>query len=192
MHEALAIQKGVILIAPHLGNWEMLGTQLKSYSAPTCMYQPPKQAFLDRFIYDKRKTYQMNLAPTNARGVAMCLKTLKKGGLVAILPDQNPTQGGEFAPFFGQATLTMTLIHGLIQRTGCEVIMGVAERIPGGFHQHFIAPDKRIFESDVAASTAGLNKSVEACVNICPDQYQWEYKRFKHRPQGAELIYAKR
>ena len=34
-----------------------------------------------------------------------------------------------------------------------------------------------------------LNQSVEECVNDCPEQYQWEYKRFKRRPAGLSRLY---
>jgi lauroyl/myristoyl acyltransferase len=33
---------------------------------------------------------------------------------------------------------------------------------------------------DLAAKVQAINTSVEKLVNSAPEQYQWEYRRFKH------------
>jgi KDO2-lipid IV(A) lauroyltransferase len=42
---------------------------------------------------------------------------------------------------------------------------------------------------DVEAATA-LNRGIEQCVRICPEQYLWSYKRFRRRPPGAAKLYS--
>lgn len=32
---------------------------------------------------------------------------------------------------------------------------------------------------------------VEACLRHCPEQYQWEYKRFRTRPRGDHDFHAR-
>ena len=60
-------------------------------------------------------------------------KLLNGGGVVGILPDQQPKAGdGEFAPFFGVQALTMTLLGRLAQRTGATVLFAWCERIDTG------------------------------------------------------------
>jgi len=189
MHKAMQANKGVLILAPHLGNWEALGIDMTEYGKLTCMFQPPKQAFLGDFIYSKRQSYGIHLAPTSAKGVATCLKALKSGENVAILPDQNPMQGGGFAPFFGVQAHTITLIHGLVKRTGCRVIASFAKRVEHGFEIHFVEPHTDIYSQDEQTSLNGLNTTIETCVHACPDQYQWEYKRFKTQPNSTENRY---
>jgi KDO2-lipid IV(A) lauroyltransferase len=41
----------------------------------------------------------------------------------------------------------------------------------------------------VTEAAAALNRSVESCIADCPEQYQWEYKRFKKQPDGAPRRY---
>lgn len=53
----------------------------------------------------------------------------------------------------------------------------------------FAKPDEGIYAADEQQSAAALNRSVETCVNHCPAQYQWEYKRFRKQPKGAKKIY---
>ena len=181
---ALTEGQGVLVLAPHLGNWEAVGPFLASYARLTALYQPPRQPALDEMILKGRSKDNIDMAPTNRRGVSQLLKALKRGEIVAILPDQVPERGNgaEVAPFFGQPALTMTLVHGLIQRTGCKVVSVFAQRVPKGFKMVVLPADERIYAEDAAESVAGLNRSVEDCVLRAPTQYQWEYKRFRRLP----------
>jgi len=121
------------------------------------------------------------LVPTTARGVAKLLSALKAGAITGILPDQCPGRdgGGELSEFFGHPAQTVTLIHGLVQRTGCAVLMAYAERVKGGFALSFVEVDEGIYSEDIGQSLLAMNASIEKCVLHIPDQYQWEYKRFK-------------
>ena len=39
----------------------------------------------------------------------------------------------------------------------------------------------------VAASAAAINRSIERCVTLAPEQYQWEYKRFRRQQDDSEF-----
>ncbi len=188
---ALAEGQGLLVLAPHLGNWEVVGPFLADYGRLTALYQPPRQAALDQMILEGRRKGNIDLAPTNLRGVSQLLKALKRGEMVGILPDQvpEPGNGAEVAPFFGQPALTMTLVHSLIQRTGCRVVSVFAQRVPKGFKLVVLPVDERIYAKDAVESVAGLNRSVEDCVVRAPTQYQWEYKRFRRLPTDFEPRY---
>ncbi|MEZ5489938.1 MAG: lysophospholipid acyltransferase family protein [Gammaproteobacteria bacterium] len=182
--------KGVILLAPHLGNWEVFGYFFTEQIPSTFMYQPPKNLYFDQLIKSARSRGQARLAPTNRQGVAILLKALNRGELVGVLPDQEPPEeGGEFADFFNTPALTMTLVSRLVARTGARVICGFADRLPGGmgYRLKIIEADPAIYDPDLQRSVQGLNRTVERCVNQAVDQYQWEYKRFKRRPDGSRL-----
>ncbi len=179
--------KGIIFLAPHLGNWEVLGLTLAAYGQLTALYQPPKQAYLEPLIKKAREKTGAQTVPTNRKGLALLLRSLRSGGITAVLPDQNPNLGfGEFAPFFGKPAYTMTTVHGFLQRTDCAVVMGFVKRVPGGFETHFLPAPKGVYADDLHESLAALNAGVEACIAHCPEQYQWEYKRFKRHPEGKD------
>ncbi len=181
---------GTILLVPHLGNWEVMGLYLTEISEVTSLYQPPDIAVLEPIIRAAREKLGAVLVPTNRQGVATLLKSLKGGGLTAILPDQVPEHsGGSYASFFGVTALTMTLVHNLVKRTGAQVLAGFAERVPGGFRIVFRHAEPGIGDDDVERSLIALNLTVEACVRQSPAQYQWEYKRFKRQPFDMAKVY---
>ncbi|SEL83012.1 lysophospholipid acyltransferase family protein [Halomonas daqiaonensis] len=188
LDEARAEGRGVIVLAPHFGNWEVLNFWLSGHFPFTAMYEPPKLAQLDPIIRKGRERRGASLVPTNPRGVAALLKALKRTEAVGILPDQVPSWGsGVFAPFYGRLAYTATLLPKLVARTEARVVTGVALRLPGrGFAIHFLAADTRVYVADEVTSASGVNACVEAAIALDPAQYQWEYKRYRKTPEEAE------
>lgn len=182
---------GVILLAPHLSNWEVFGPAVASHGIKSnFMYKPPKIQAVDRLLKVTRSRNSIKLAPANRTGVAALLKAAKAGELVGILPDQVPElDGGEYGKFFNQPALTMTLASRLIQRTNARVYCGFAERLPNGsgFKLIIMPADKKVYDDNIAISVQGVNDSVQMCVEMAIDQYQWEYKRFRRQPDGSEF-----
>lgn len=189
--QALLKGRGLLILAPHLGNWEVLGQHLTSLAEVTNLYQPPKLEGLDDLIREGRERSGAKLVPTNAKGVAALLKTLKNNGISGILPDQNPNEeaSGIYAPFFGHAALTMVLVNKLINRTGCTALLAFAKRVDGGFHLIYREPPAAIYDADQATAIAAMNEGVEALIMEAPAQYQWEYKRFKKVAAGQRGYY---
>jgi KDO2-lipid IV(A) lauroyltransferase len=182
----VAAGKGVLVLAPHHGNWEVVAPYLASVAHLTAMYQPLENPEMDKLVLAGRSKLNISMAPTNRKGVMMLFKALQNGTIVGILPDQVPDKesGSQVAPFMGVPALTMTLVHGLIQRTGCAVCSCYAERVKGGFKIVVIEADPAIYNEDQLTSVTGLNASVAVCVKRAPAQYQWEYKRFRRLPEN--------
>lgn len=78
----------------------------------------------------------------------------------------------------------MTLVHKLIKKTNPVVLQAYAIPRRDGFELGFMQPHPSIYSDDEQASVAGLNKTIEALVALAPEQYLWEYKRFKKCPEG--------
>jgi len=194
MTAALAHGHGVIVLSPHFGNWEWLGIYLGRHYQITNMYLPAKKnQEMAELVIQARSRDGANVVPADAGGVRAVLKILKAGRVVGILPDQEPKQAGaEFAPFFGQPALTMTLVSNLLQRTGARAVFAAAIRQPQEhrFRLVFREPDPAIYDSDLQVSLAALNRGVEQLVAEAPEQYQWVYKRFKRQPAGLTDPYA--
>ena len=193
LKQALAEGNGVIVLAPHLGNWEVLGVHLGHHYQCTNMYLPArKNVEFSEAVLRARVRAGGDVAPADAGGVRTVLKTLKAGRVVGILPDQEPKlAGAEFAPFFGQPGLTMTLVSNLLQRTGARAVFAAAIRQP---HDHryrlvFQPADAELYAEDLGVSLTALNRGVERLVALAPAQYQWEYKRFKARLPGRPNPY---
>ena len=181
---------GTILVIPHQGNWEVLGLWASQQAAMTSLYDPPRMVELETWIKTSREQAGATLVPTNLRGVAALIKALQRGEITGILPDQQPPpNSGDFAPFLGIQTQTMTLIHKLLQRSGSRALMCTALRVRGGWEIHFLPVARQIYSEDQQTSLAALNQGVEAIIALAPEQYQWEYKRFRARPDGEPPVY---
>jgi Kdo2-lipid IVA lauroyltransferase/acyltransferase len=173
--------RGVIVAAPHLGNWELLNQYLATLGPLAIVYRAPEQRFLEPLLLQGRggtRIAQLRADPSSVRGM---LKHLRGGGMLGLLPDQRPKSGeGEWAPFFGQPARTMTLLPRLAQSAGVDVVFGFAERLTGGrgFRLHFLPAPGGLLDPDPLRATAALNAGVEACTRIAPAQYQWTYRRF--------------
>ena len=191
LRAAVANGKGTVVLLPHLGNWELAGILLSKRYPMTILYRQPKIAIFGTVIRQARQRGGAKLVPAGISGVRALLSTLKIGRMVALLPDQvPPLKFGKFAPFFGEPTLTMTLATNLIRRTKAKAVCSYCKRLPGGkFEMVFRPVDEAIYDADCSTALAALNKSVERCVMACPEQYQWEYKRFKMMPNLQKRDY---
>ncbi len=192
LDKALNQEKGLILALPHLGNWEALNHFLMQIKPFVALYRPPRIKELDKLIRLSRERTGSILAPANKKGVMQLFKELRNNGLVIVLPDQEPGEsGGIFAPFYGKPAWTMTLLSRLVQKTQAQVLMVFVERIAFNkeYTVHFQQPDPAIYDADTLTAATALNRSVETCINQCPAQYQWSYKRYKKRPNDEPRIY---
>lgn len=183
LEEAVASNKGVIVLCPHVGNWEVFGRKLPEYAPTTNLYQPPKQEYLESLVRSGREKSGATLVPTSQRGIAALLKALKKGEITGILPDQQPKRGsGLYVPFCGVPAYTMTMIHSLVQKTQCKVVLGYAIRCDEGFKIIFKSVSDDLYSDDQLESLVALSRAVEASLEEDPSQYQWSYKRYKYQP----------
>ena len=188
--KALADERGILLVTPHLGNWEVIGTVIGQQTHMTAMYEPARYPEFDAILKESRSRLGGDMVPTDKRGVMALIKKLRAGGTSCVLPDQEPDPAsGEFAPFFDRRALTMTLLNKLLQRSGAQAIVHFILRVPGGFETYYMEPDSAIYSEDQTEALAALNRSIEAAVQLAPQQYQWEYKRFKRCPEGKPSIY---
>ena len=194
LQHALRQGQGVIILAPHIGQWEVLNAYVGQRYPLTALYRPPRLAALDNSVRQARQRFGGQLVPTNPQGVKQLFKALKQGQVVGILPDQEPGKGhgaGVFAPFFGVSAWTMILLSRLAHKSGAQVIMGSALRQATGFYIDFTPVDASIRDADLTTSATTLNQAVERAARQDLSQYQWSYKRFKTRPPGQSKPYSK-
>lgn len=196
VNDALAAHEGLIVMVPHIGNWELINVYFGKRSPAqgdmkrAGLYAPPRKAWMRNIMAEIRGRFGNDMVPTTTKGLARIYRCLEDGGFTVILPDQVPAHG-LFAPFFGHDCLTDVLIPRLLQRTGARLVCCVIERLGlgKGFCITFSEPDPGIYSEDQATAVTALNKSVEQCVDEAVPQYQWEYKRFKERPAGELRVY---
>jgi len=201
--------KGVIILSPHLGCWEIGAQILAARFGPlkgpmVALYRPPRKKWLLPLFEYARAREHLQTVPTTASGVREILRTLKRGGMTALLPDQVPPLGqGVWVNFLNQPAYTMTLAMKLAHQTQATVLMGWCERLPGGrFRGHFCpmqaylqknnsnAPSDHSDHSagagfDVTQATQAMNQAMEQMILANASQYLWGYDRFKKPREGV-------
>ncbi len=190
LEKALAEGKGVIVIGPHQGNWEVALQYLSSLAKVTSPYRAPKLEFLDGPIKQGRGAGGATLVEATPGGVKALFGALRRGEMVAMLADQQPKAAGKhgsvFAPFFGYPALTGVLACRLACKTGAPVLFWFMERLPGaaGYRANVFAAPEGVADDNQEIAATAMNAGLELCIRQCPEQYLWSYKRFDRQPNG--------
>jgi KDO2-lipid IV(A) lauroyltransferase len=182
---ALAAGRGLIIAAPHLGCWELLNYWLCARTPIAILYAPPRDPAWEALLVRARGDLEPEQVRAEGAGVRTLYKRLAAGGVVGILPDQQPKRGeGRFAPFFGLDANTMVLLPRIAHRTGATVLCAFAERLPRGegYRVRVLPAPEGIADADLRIACTALNRGVEQCVELAFPQYQWVYKRWAERP----------
>lgn len=185
--------RGVIFVGAHFGNWEILPLWVSRKVDLAALYRAPRAPAIDRRITASRSRFGARLIASGSPAMRKMLATLREGGAIGMLADQQPKQGdGVFVPFFGVPALTMTLVNRLARRTGCAIFFTSAQRQPGGWALRFEQADEAIADDDPAKGMHTMNRWLESEVLAEPAQYLWNYKRFSLRPDGEPPPYPAR
>jgi len=177
LNNALAQKRGIIFLTPHIGAFEVASIYYAAQHPMTILYRPTRKAWMNDTVMQGRSKGHITLAPTSLTGVKKLYQALKQGEAIGILPDQIASKGeGEWADFFGKPVYSMVLASKLAEKTGAEIIMAVAERLPKG--EGFILHLERITHAQIANASL-LNQQIEQQVRKFPLQYMWSYDRYK-------------
>ena len=189
-----AVQDGrpIMILAPHLGCWEVLNFWLATEFGLHAMFAPSGLPEVDDLVRSGREHFGSTMYPTTARGVAGLVRAMKKGALTAILPDQVPDRrSGRHVPFYGQPAYTGTLACKLIRQTQAVTFMAWARRLPGtqGYEIRVRPADDSVADDDLDTALTAMNHSIENLIDESPSQYLWSYKRFRRPPPGVDTPY---
>ncbi|AZN68464.1 lysophospholipid acyltransferase family protein [Acinetobacter haemolyticus] len=183
LHDALAEKKGIVLIVPHFGTWEVMNAWLSQYTEMTILYKPVKNPDADRFVREARSREQAHLVPTDESGVRQIFKALKQGGTTAILPDHTPDHGGEMINYFGIPLASSSLSAKLIQKTKAKALLIYTMRNDqDGFDMYIEPIDPQIYQGSAEDGTLIIHQTLEQLIKRYPDHYHWSYKRFSANP----------
>jgi KDO2-lipid IV(A) lauroyltransferase len=184
--EPLASGQGVIVLGPHLGNWELLGMHLATLGNLVALYEPIPLKKLDQLVHSRRQCTGGKLVPTTPRGIAELVRSVRAGGITGILPDQVPNDenAGLNAPFFGVPCFTAALASNLIRKSGAAPVMGTILRTGRGFRAVYRPAEPGVHSDDTLEALSAINLGVEKLIAGNERQYQWQYKRFRCRPRG--------
>ncbi len=184
VEKAQAKGRGVIVLAAHLGNFELNihaieGSKMKGYGIYRKMDFPP----LERLILDIRQRFGYTMVPM--RGASKKLdRILGDGGVVGTLLDQSVDwYKGAFVDFFGRPACTNNGLAILAMRTKTAVVPMCCMRKDRQFVIEF-SPEIPLEETgdrikDIENNTQNYTTAIESMVRKYPDQYFWVHNRWK-------------
>ncbi len=192
-----AESRGVIIVSPHLGNWEMLVFGWATFDEPMSYLPRPLDNPLIEALTVRLRTKFGN-RPINKTNSAMAAsRVLRNDGLLGILADVNAQpKEGVFVPFFGVPACTSGGPALLALRTNSVIIpmcgaWDEQKRHYVGVHGGIIYPSSTGDRAaDVADTTARFTAEVEKLIRRYPDQWLWIHKRWKTRPPGEPELYS--
>lgn len=189
--DVLAQKRGVLLIGVHFLTLELGARMFGMFTPGIGVYRPNDNPLLDWLqTWGRLRSNKTMLERTNLKGM---IRVLKEGEILWYAPDHDyGRRNSVFVPFFDvEHTATTTGSWILAKTSGAAVVPFVPRRKPNGRGYELIALTPECDPPlENAESTAGwMNKIVEKCVLMAPEQYMWLHRRFKTRPEGEASLY---
>lgn len=186
--------RGVVLLASHFGNWELMATAgaVAGYKI-SAVARPLDDPDLEEFIRDIRESSGLQIIPRRTSALAVVRK-LRRNEIVGILADQNTRKQNVFVDFFGIKAATTPGPAILALRTGAHLVPAFMLREGPGKHRLIVEePIEPVRtgdqEADVIATTQKCADILEKYVREYPSQWFWVHRRWRSRPHGEQPIY---
>ena len=180
--------KGLIILAAHLGGFEIVPHFFAEHFKATVMYRPARKFWVNELMLKSRQHSQIEFVEANLCGVRKIKRALKNGEVIGILADQVPSAGdGVWAKFFNQYAYTTSFPVKLTRKNEVATIFVSAERLSlgrGWVIKHRLMTEGYPECPEKACSL--MNQFFEESIASKPNQYMWSYNRYKS-PLGAEL-----
>lgn len=175
--QELMERKGAtVFVTAHVGAWQISPFAAKNLGlTASTIYAPESNPVVAELMLELRKTFGEKLIASDA-GARPLIKELKAGHSINLALDTRP-DSGQLVPFFGRDTLTNTSAAGLALRTGAALVMGRAQRLPGGrfritMYDPLICPNPEApFKEQALALTALINRHFEDWIREEPEQW---------------------
>lgn len=190
---ALAKNKGIVVIVPHFGNWELAGATFPTMARSVAIAFPQANQLTDRVINNIRRSSGLEVVFTGA-GIKGVLKALKEKAAVGFLADQNAGDGGVFVNFFGRPASTAKGPAAFALKTGAPMIMGLMIRKPDGKYKLHITGEIIMektgdYEKDIIINTQKWSSLLENYIREYPDHWFWVHRRWKTQPKKQAPSY---
>lgn len=186
-----AQKRGILLLGVHFLTLE-LGARIFGINEPGIgVYRPNDNPLLDWLqTWGRMRSNKSMIDRKDLKGM---IKALKKGEVIWYAPDHDyGPRASVFVPFFGvEQAATTTGTWMLAKTSGAAILPFVPRRKADGtgYEMILMEPEFDPPLDDAETTAAWMNKVVERCVMMAPDQYMWLHRRFKTRPEGVPSRY---
>ncbi|MFI4911374.1 MAG: lysophospholipid acyltransferase family protein [Sedimentisphaeraceae bacterium JB056] len=185
----MAEGKGMILLTPHYGNFEIIGYLLGLFGFDIySIARPIDNPYINKWLYSVREKHGQRIIDKKGASAVMP-SLLKKGAVLGFIADQDAGRKGVFVDFFGRKASTYKSIGLLAITENLPIGIGVCRQEYGKFFFEIecgkiITPDQwQDKDNPLKWVTQEFTSEMERLIRKDPSQYWWLHRRWKHRPK---------
>lgn len=187
LNHALKQGKGAIALSAHLGNFPLMCARLAREGYPASIVaRDPENPKIAKALTSLRDAVGLESIPGEPRMacVSRCFKALKENRILILQIDQNAPVTEAWVDFFGCLVPTFKGPVLFSIRTGAPILPMFIRRNSDNLHQITLHPPLTLnitgnAEKDITSNTGRLTKIIEAAIREYPEQWLWNYRRFK-------------
>jgi KDO2-lipid IV(A) lauroyltransferase len=176
--QAHARGKGVIVIAPHMGSYNLVPSFASCLGYPSvAVVERIRDERLHQYFLRLRENHDLQILTTGQEDVRHILRAIRNGHVVMMLSDRNVGTSSDDVMFFGERTLLPAGPALLARRTGAALLPAYSYRV-GNTHSVAAAmpeirlPDlKGTPEERRHADTQVVAQQMEEIIRRYPDQW---------------------
>jgi KDO2-lipid IV(A) lauroyltransferase len=138
---AAARGRGVLLVTPHLGNWELGGAFMSRHGCPLLVLtqaEPDPRLTAMRQASRARWGVETLVVGEDAFAIIEIIKRLQAGATVALLVDRPPAPTGVPVDLFGRKFSASIAAAELARASGCAIVPTLIVREPGGYRAQIL------------------------------------------------------
>ena len=176
----------ILMVSAHCGNWEMLHAAVNARGlGMAVVVREVEEGVLQRLLQDLRTRFG---TPTILRGTRSAgralLRSIRSGGALGIMLDQDTNVDGVWVSFFGKPAWTAVGAAEIAARGNVGTIPAFIERRPDGSHRLSIERELEL-PPDPVAATQAMTACIESQIRRVPEQWVWMHRRWRRQPPAA-------
>ncbi|WP_282607521.1 lipid A biosynthesis lauroyl acyltransferase [Pelagibius sp. Alg239-R121] len=186
VYGAAESDRGSILAAGHLANWEVMAFVAGQHGVDlTIIVREPNNPYVQPAVDRLRGSSGGKRISKGSDGARQALQLLKRGGVLGILFDQKMNDGIPVS-FFGHTAMTPAAPAQLGLRFGCNIIPVRTERLGAGrfrmtCYPPIEHPDSGNRKEDISSAMESLNRSLETWIAEKPEDWLWLHRRWPQK-----------
>ena len=190
LEKAMNDKRGFLILGAHFTTLELVGKLVALDYDVVIVYRAHKKPWVNKIITKILKKNYIHIIERN--NVRALIRALKQGKVIWYPPDIDAGYYDHvFVPFFGVPAASLTATARLAEFTHAGILPVAFYRKQDGLGYDicFSSPLQDFPGENTKEDTARINQIIEAAIRKQPDQYLWQYKRFKTRPNNEARFY---
>jgi KDO2-lipid IV(A) lauroyltransferase len=182
--------KGMIFVAGHHGNWELLGGYIAARGIPfEVIARGMGNPLFGDYLNEIRTSLGM-IVMHDSEAVKRTPRALRAGRAVGFLSDQGVKGlASTYVTFLGRPAKTPRGAAVFALRFNAPVFFVDGIRLPNGKYRVIIEPVEVALtgdrEKDVDAIVIRFTELLEKWVRKVPEQYFWQHRRWRRQPEDT-------